>query len=86
MSAELRDDPDRLTARAIALLGSLRLVAPVDGGVLALPLLGRYRGVTAQVKTRPKAAAAAPAAQPTLSDTAPGSEPGTATRSEDLTP
>ncbi|WP_127354288.1 TIGR02678 family protein [Actinacidiphila soli] len=82
MSGELRDDPDRLTARAITLLASLRLVAPVDGGVLALPLLGRYRGVTAQVKTRPKATAAAPAAEPILFDTAPAA----ATRSEDLTP
>ena len=63
MSADLREDPDRLCARAVALLASLRLVAPVDGGVLALPLLGRYRSVTAQVATR--APRIAPPAQTT---------------------
>ena len=52
MSSDLREDPDRLTAKAVALLASFRLVGPVPGGVLALPLLGRYRSVTAQVKTR----------------------------------
>ena len=30
----------------------MSLIARVDGGALALPLLARYRGVTAQVKTR----------------------------------
>ena len=30
------------------------LVARVDGGVLVLPLLARYRSVTAQIKTRRK--------------------------------
>lgn len=47
-----RADPDRLLGEAIALLAKLRLVALVEGGVLALPLLARYRGVTAEVKRR----------------------------------
>ncbi|MEO3801182.1 TIGR02678 family protein [Nonomuraea sp. B1E8] len=47
-----RTDPDRLLGEAVALLAKLRLVAVVEGGVLALPLLARYRGVTAEVKRR----------------------------------
>ncbi|MEZ0090868.1 TIGR02678 family protein [Streptacidiphilus sp. EB129] len=53
LSDALVADPDRLARLAVALLAELRLVAPVDGGVLALPLLARYRGATAVVKTRP---------------------------------
>ncbi|GAA2007244.1 TIGR02678 family protein [Catenulispora subtropica] len=67
MSSDLRDDPDRLTAQAVVLLASFRLVAPVPGGVLALPLLGRYRSVTAQVKTR--APAIPKPTQPSLFET-----------------
>jgi hypothetical protein len=52
MSSDLREDPDRLTAQAVDLLAAFRLVQQVEGGLLALPLLGRYRSVTAQVKTR----------------------------------
>ncbi|MDJ0345970.1 TIGR02678 family protein [Streptomyces sp. H10-C2] len=76
MSGDLRDDPDRLTRLAVAQLAALRLVAPVDGGVLALPMLARYRGVTAQVRTRPRAAgsAAAPVEQPVLFATDPEDE------------
>lgn len=69
MSGDLREDPDRLTSRAVALLAAFRLVRPVDGGVLALPLLGRYRSVTAQVKTRAPAIAAPRTAQPTPLET-----------------
>jgi hypothetical protein len=47
-----RGDPDRLLSEALNLLASLRLVARVEGGVLALPLLARYRGTTAEVKPR----------------------------------
>jgi len=47
-----RADPDRLLAEALDLLISLRLVARVDGGVLALPLLARYRGVVVDVRKR----------------------------------
>lgn len=65
MSSDLREDPDRLTGQAVALLASFRLVGPVPGGVLALPLLGRYRSVTAQVKTR------APALSPIMQIPAP---------------
>ncbi|MYX38321.1 MULTISPECIES: TIGR02678 family protein [unclassified Streptomyces] len=51
-SADLRGDPDRLLDQALGLLAAMSLIARVDGGALALPLLARYRGVTAQVKTR----------------------------------
>jgi uncharacterized protein (TIGR02678 family) len=43
-------DPAGLLAEALGLLASAGLVARVDGGVLVLPLLARYRGVTAQIK------------------------------------
>jgi hypothetical protein len=45
-------DPDRLLNEALDVLAKHRLVAPVPGGVLALPLLGRYRIVTATVRRR----------------------------------
>ena len=43
-------DPAGLLGDALSLLASVGLVAPVDGGVLVLPLLARYRSVTAQLK------------------------------------
>lgn len=43
-------DPDGLLAKALGLLASGGLVARTQGGVLVLPLLARYRGVTAQIK------------------------------------
>jgi uncharacterized protein (TIGR02678 family) len=43
-------DPAGLLADALGLLASVGLVARVDGGVLVLPLLARYRSVTAQLK------------------------------------
>ncbi|MBV9207178.1 MAG: TIGR02678 family protein, partial [Actinobacteria bacterium] len=46
-------DPAGLLADALGLLASAGLVARVDGGVLVLPLLARYRGVTAQLKEPP---------------------------------
>ncbi|MGW6262609.1 TIGR02678 family protein [Streptomyces sp. NPDC055085] len=51
-AADLRADPDRLLGQALNLLNAMSLIARVDGGALALPLLARYRGVTARVKTR----------------------------------
>ncbi|MFE2061811.1 DUF2398 family protein [Streptomyces sp. NPDC059467] len=57
-AADLRGDPDRLLGQVLDLLAAMSLIARVDGGALALPLLARYRGVTARVKTRT-------AAQPT---------------------
>ncbi|MEO3876732.1 TIGR02678 family protein [Nonomuraea sp. B12E4] len=48
-----RGDPDRLLREALRLLSALGLVARVDGGVLALPLLARYRATTAEIKPRP---------------------------------
>nr|WSY52876.1 TIGR02678 family protein [Streptomyces sp. NBC_00886] len=51
-AAELRGDPDRLLAQALDLLAAMSLIVRVDGGALALPLIARYRGVTARVKTR----------------------------------
>ena len=43
-------DPAGLLADAVGLLASAGLVARVDGGVLVLPLLARYRSVTVQLK------------------------------------
>ncbi|WAX78759.1 TIGR02678 family protein [Streptomyces sp. KMM 9044] len=51
-AADLRGDPDRLLGQALDLLASMSLITRVDGGALALPLLARYRGVTARVRTR----------------------------------
>lgn len=62
-AADLRADPDRLLDQALDLLTAMSLIARVDGGALALPLLARYRGVTARVKTR---TAARPPAQTAL--------------------
>ena len=50
--AEWRADPPRLLAAALDLLTAHRLVEPVEGGVLGLPLLGRYRNVTVRVRRR----------------------------------
>ncbi|MFC4061877.1 TIGR02678 family protein [Planomonospora corallina] len=51
--ATWRADPDRLLQEAVRLLAGLGLVARVEGGVLALPALARYRNVTAEVRSRP---------------------------------
>lgn len=51
-AADLRGDPDRLLGLAVDLLAAMSLIARVDGGALALPLLARYRGVTARVRPR----------------------------------
>ncbi|MFH8473161.1 TIGR02678 family protein [Streptomyces sp. NPDC018000] len=66
MSATHLADRDRLLDEALALLAAMSLVARVDGGVLALPLLARYRGARAEVKTA-RRAAPRPSAQETLS-------------------
>jgi uncharacterized protein (TIGR02678 family) len=50
-------DPERLLQDALALLTATGLLGRVDGGVLVLPLLARYRGVTAHVKARPRTSA-----------------------------
>jgi uncharacterized protein (TIGR02678 family) len=55
MAEKQAADPGRLLAEAVALLASVGLVARVDGGVLVLPLLARYRSVTAQIKNPPPA-------------------------------
>lgn len=51
MSAKQTEDPDRLLRAALGLLDAMGLVARVDGGILILPLLARYRSVTAHVKS-----------------------------------
>ncbi|MBT2487717.1 TIGR02678 family protein [Streptomyces sp. ISL-96] len=63
-AADLRGDPDRLLGQALDLLAAMSLIVRVDGGALALPLLARYRGVTARVRTR---TAAGPPSQTALS-------------------
>jgi uncharacterized protein (TIGR02678 family) len=55
MAEKQAADPGRLLTEAVALLASLGLVARVDGGVLVLPLLGRYRSITAHIKSPPGA-------------------------------
>ncbi|GAA3744650.1 hypothetical protein GCM10022225_30380 [Plantactinospora mayteni] len=45
-------DPDRLRAEAVSLLARFGAVVPVPGGVLARPLIGRYRNTVAQVRQR----------------------------------
>jgi uncharacterized protein (TIGR02678 family) len=47
-------DPAGLLGDALDLLASAGLATRVDGGVLVLPLLARYRSVTAQLKEPPK--------------------------------
>jgi uncharacterized protein (TIGR02678 family) len=55
MAEKQAADPGHLLAEAVRLLASMGLVAKVDGGVLVLPLLARYRSVTAQIKNPPPA-------------------------------
>jgi uncharacterized protein (TIGR02678 family) len=45
-------DPERLRTEAVALLVRFDAVVAVPGGVLARPLIGRYRSTVAQVKQR----------------------------------
>jgi uncharacterized protein (TIGR02678 family) len=59
-AAAWRADPDRLLAAALDLLADLRMVCRVPGGVLALPMLARYRNVLFEVRRRK--------AEPTLFD------------------
>jgi uncharacterized protein (TIGR02678 family) len=53
MAEKQAADPQRLLADAVTLLAALGLVARVERGVLVLPLLARYRSVTAQIKNPP---------------------------------
>jgi len=50
MSERQIADPAGLLDDALNLLANVGVVARTDGGVLILPLLARYRGVTAQLK------------------------------------
>ncbi len=52
MSERQVADPAGLLDDALGLLASVGFVARVDGGALVLPLLARYRGVTAQLKEK----------------------------------
>ncbi|HEY2578975.1 MAG TPA: TIGR02678 family protein [Streptosporangiaceae bacterium] len=56
MAEKQAADPGRLLTEAVALLASVGLVAKVDGGILVLPLLARYRSVTVQIKNPPPVA------------------------------
>ncbi|NKY86679.1 DUF2398 family protein [Nocardia veterana] len=51
-AAQWQADVAGLTAEVIALLARLALVEIVDGGLLALPALARYRGAVVTVRTR----------------------------------
>jgi uncharacterized protein (TIGR02678 family) len=50
--AQWHSDPDRLCAEAVALLARFGCVTTIPGGVLVLPLAGRYRNTVAQTKSR----------------------------------
>jgi hypothetical protein len=52
MSERQVADPAGLLDDALDLLASVGLVARTSGGALILPLLARYRGVTAQLKEK----------------------------------
>ncbi|MEE2034848.1 TIGR02678 family protein [Rhodococcus chondri] len=51
-AAQWQADPAGLAHAALTLLEKLRLVVRVPGGVLALPALARFRGVTVRVRDR----------------------------------
>jgi uncharacterized protein (TIGR02678 family) len=51
-SVEWHGDPERLRSEAVALLARFGCVRPVPGGVLVLPLVGRYRNTVATTSTR----------------------------------
>jgi uncharacterized protein (TIGR02678 family) len=55
--AQWHADPERLRAEAVSLLARFGCVAPTPGGVLVLPLTGRYRNTVATTKTRGSPAA-----------------------------
>lgn len=50
--AQRHADPDRLRADAVALLERFGCLTVVPGGVLVLPLTGRYRNTVAETKAR----------------------------------
>jgi uncharacterized protein (TIGR02678 family) len=50
--ARWHSDPDQLHAEAVALLERFGCVTVVPGGVLVLPLVGRYRNTVAQTRAR----------------------------------
>jgi hypothetical protein len=49
-------DPDRLLAASVQVLADLAMVVSVPGGLLALPLLARYRNAVVSIRERPTAA------------------------------
>jgi hypothetical protein len=48
-------DPDRLLAASAQVLADLAMVVAVPGGLLALPLLARYRNAVVSIRERPAA-------------------------------
>ncbi|MFC4373859.1 DUF2398 family protein [Nocardia halotolerans] len=51
-AAQWQADVGALTTEVLALLTKLRLIRPVEGGVLVLPALARYRGAVVTVRVR----------------------------------
>jgi uncharacterized protein (TIGR02678 family) len=49
-AADLRDDPDALARAAVEVLGAFDLVRAVPGGVVARPVIARYRDVRVEVR------------------------------------
>ncbi len=52
LAAQWQADPAGLRRRSVDLLDAQRLVRKVEGGVLVLPALARYRGVVVTVRER----------------------------------
>lgn len=50
--AQWHADPERLRAKAVALLARFDVVTVVPGGVLVLPVAGRYRNTVAEARAR----------------------------------
>lgn len=51
-AAQWQADVGGLTTEVLALLGKLRLIRPVEDGLLVLPALARYRGAVVTVRVR----------------------------------
>ena len=60
LGAAMRADLDKLVLDAVRRLDHLGLVTLVDGGVLAMPLIARYRGASITVRVRNSAGSPAP--------------------------
>ncbi|EOM78406.1 TIGR02678 family protein [Rhodococcus rhodnii] len=84
-AARWRSDVPGLADAALDMLDRLGLIAHTDGGVLALPLLARFRGVTVAVRTLDGAELFAGPEPPTGPDSPTDPEPGPVATEEENT-